>query len=528
MPPTPADSSPSEVARSRVTYLVPGSTAANESAAASGAGRDETVPRAFLALADLGTLAIAFSITGLLAPWVQWLLLPSGPLALPTWMSLPLAPEQFPPLRSVIWVLIATSPLTVFFMELLGGYRPLIDQSRTRLLMTTVLSPVMALAFLALALFAAKSTSSSRILVFTFGLVTVLGLLTYRSGLRLYKKRRLAAGAYAKNVLVVGRPSAVRWMVEHFQKNVPRTGYRLVGYMSVAPAQELDNTGLKLYGPVDDLGELLINSPVHEVIAVQSTGERDWLASVVEACDYFRMRLHIVPEALLVGNLRELRLFRSEPLRLPEVVLAPPHFDSDALFLKRLIDIVVSAALLVLFAPLFLLIAIGIKITTPRLGVFYPWRVIGLKGRPFTGYKFTTMIADAEGRRDELLARNEMTGPVFKIKNDPRMTRFGGFLRRYSLNELPQLWSVLKGDMSLVGPRPAFRHELDRYELWHKRKLCVRPGITCLWQIRGRNQISNFDDWVRLDLEYIDKWSLWLDFRILARTVWAVVAGTGS
>jgi len=127
-----------------------------------------------------------------------------------------------------------------------------------------------------------------------------------------------------------------------------------------------------------------------------------------------------------------------------------------------------------------------------------------------------------------LLGRNEMMGPVFKIKNDPRMTRLGRFLRKYSLNELPQLWSVLKGDMSLVGPRPAFRHELDRYEMWHKRKLCVRPGITCLWQIRGRNEISNFDDWVRLDLEYIDKWSLWLDFRILARTVWAVVAGTGS
>jgi lipopolysaccharide/colanic/teichoic acid biosynthesis glycosyltransferase len=215
-------------------------------------------------------------------------------------------------------------------------------------------------------------------------------------------------------------------------------------------------------------------------------------------------------------------------LRLPEVVLAPPHFETDALFFKRVIDIVISSTLLVVLAPLFLLIAIGIKITTPHLSVFYPWRVIGLKGRPFTGYKFTTMMADADGRRDDLLARNEMKGPVFKIKDDPRMTRFGRFLRKYSLNELPQLWSVLKGDMSLVGPRPAFRHELDRYELWHKRKLCVRPGITCLWQIRGRNDISNFDDWVRLDLEYIDQWSLWLDFRILARTVWAVVAGTGS
>jgi lipopolysaccharide/colanic/teichoic acid biosynthesis glycosyltransferase len=123
---------------------------------------------------------------------------------------------------------------------------------------------------------------------------------------------------------------------------------------------------------------------------------------------------------------------------------------------------------------------------------------------------------------------NEMSGPVFKIKHDPRITPLGRFLRKFSLNELPQLWSVLKGDMSLVGPRPAYPHELARYELWHKRKLCVQPGITCLWQIRGRNQISNFDEWVRMDFEYIDNWSLWLDCVILFRTVRAVITGTGS
>ena len=138
------------------------------------------------------------------------------------------------------------------------------------------------------------------------------------------------------------------------------------------------------------------------------------------------------------------------------------------------------------------------------------------------------MVADADGKRVDLLWKNEMRGPVFKLKEDPRVTSLGRVLRKYSLNELPQLWSVLRGDLSLVGPRPAFRHELDRYELWHKRKLCVKPGITCLWQVSGRNQISNFDDWVRLDLEYIDQWSLWLDIRILARTAWAVLAGTGS
>jgi lipopolysaccharide/colanic/teichoic acid biosynthesis glycosyltransferase len=189
---------------------------------------------------------------------------------------------------------------------------------------------------------------------------------------------------------------------------------------------------------------------------------------------------------------------------------------------------VVSGTLLVLLAPLFALIAIAIKVTSPGLPVFYRWQVVGFKGRRFTGYKFSTMVADADAQREGLTDRNEMQGPVFKIKDDPRVTPIGRYLRKFSLNELPQLWSVLKGDMSLVGPRPAFPHELERYELWHKRKLCVRPGMTCLWQVRGRNRISHFDDWVRMDLEYIDNWTLWLDIKILFRTVWAVVGGTGT
>jgi lipopolysaccharide/colanic/teichoic acid biosynthesis glycosyltransferase len=137
------------------------------------------------------------------------------------------------------------------------------------------------------------------------------------------------------------------------------------------------------------------------------------------------------------------------------------------------------------------------------------------------------MAVDADERKSELMAQNQMQGPVFKIRDDPRVTPLGRYLRMFSINELPQLWSVLKGDMSLVGPRPAFPHELERYELWHKRKLTVQPGITCLWQVRGRNRISRFDDWVRMDLEYIDNWSLWLDFKILVRTAVTVIRGSG-
>jgi exopolysaccharide biosynthesis polyprenyl glycosylphosphotransferase len=499
----------------------------------SGAGNDESIPRIFLALADIAALGVAFAATAVIAPWMQWLLLPSGPLSLslPAWMSLPAAPafDQFPPLASLAWVFVVTAPITVLFMDLFGGYRPLADQSRVRLLACATLSPLIALSLLTLAFFALKMWDSSRVFIFSFALLSAAMLGTYRSLLRSYKRRRLAAGMYAKNVLLIGGTSSARWLAQHFRDNVSSNRYRACGWLTTGAADQGNTIGLMLLGSVEGLSGLLINNPIHEVIAVQSSGERDWLRQVIEDCDYFRVRLRIVPEALLIGSLRDLKLmFRSDPLRLPEVVLAPPHVESDTLFLKRLIDIVVSAILLLLLAPLFLAVAVGIKLTTPHLPVFYPWRVIGLKGRPFTGFKFSTMQADAEARREELQARNEMRGPVFKVKDDPRVTRFGYFLRKYSINELPQLWSVLKGDMSLVGPRPAFRHELDRYQLWHKRKLCVKPGMTCLWQVSGRNRINDFDDWVKLDLEYIDNWSLWLDARILARTVWAVVSGSGS
>ncbi len=340
-------------------------------------------------------------------------------------------------------------------------------------------------------------------------------------------------------LLVVGQARAVELMIQHFRRHVAESQFRLEGWLSVpverahTPDRRRDDASrdiqLERLGRVEDLGELLVHRPGHEVIVVQSSADRDWLRQVMDSCEYFRIRLRIVPDALLLASARDPQLaFRDDPLRLPEVVVAPPHFDADALFVKRFVDIIVSAALLVLLAPLFLIIAAAIKITTPHLPVLYAWHVIGFSGRSFTGYKFTTMAADADERRQHLLDRNEMQGPAFKLKHDPRITPIGRVLRKYSLNELPQLWSVLKGDMSLVGPRPAFRGELERYELWHKRKLCVRPGVTCLWQVSGRNRISNFDEWVRLDLEYIERWSLWLDARILARTAWAVVSGSGS
>jgi lipopolysaccharide/colanic/teichoic acid biosynthesis glycosyltransferase len=193
---------------------------------------------------------------------------------------------------------------------------------------------------------------------------------------------------------------------------------------------------------------------------------------------------------------------------------------------KRGLDILGSGIGLIILFPLFLLVGILVKLTSSG-PVFYAWDVVGRCGRPFRGYKFRTMIANADELKAQLDTKNEMNGPVFKIKKDPRVTPFGRILRTFSIDELPQLWSVLKGNMSLVGPRPAGALEWENYEPWQRRKLSITPGMTCLWQVNGRNMISDFDEWVKLDLEYIDNWSLWLDFKILYRTVLVVLMGTG-
>ena len=487
-------------------------------------------------LADTLCLIAAFYVAYMAAPSVKAAALDQTS-RFSTWLSL-LSPEpggEYRAIREVVWVLPVMWAVTVLSLQAMGAYDPLHRQSRARILLSTFVAPFLGLGVIAMVLFALRTPSWSRLFIFLFTGLSAVTLCTYRSTIRWYRTRRAASGVYAKSVAFVGSPAAVNWLRVYFQTMTSTQEYRVIGWLSVTNSSGPSFSGgqpgesLPYLGSVDQLGDLLVHRPIHEVVAIQGTAASDWLLTLIDVCDYFRVTLRIVPEALLSGRPRDLHLtYHSDPLRLPEIVLHPRDFDSEALFVKRVIDIVGSVLALLVLAPLFAIVALLIKITTPGLPVFYRWRVVGYKGTPFTGYKFTTMVEDAEARRQELLPRNEMQGPVFKIKDDPRVTPIGRFLRRYSINELPQLWSVLKGDMSLVGPRPAFPHELVRYELWHKRKLCVRPGMTCLWQVRGRNRVSNFDDWVRMDLEYIDKWSLWLDVRILARTAWVVVAGTGS
>ena len=196
--------------------------------------------------------------------------------------------------------------------------------------------------------------------------------------------------------------------------------------------------------------------------------------------------------------------------------------------IKQVLDIVGALILLIILSPFFVFAAVAIKLTSPG-PIFFKQKRSGLNGQPFTMYKFRSMVTNAAQRQHEILSMNEMTGPVFKVTNDPRITPIGHFLRKSSIDEFPQLINVLRFEMSLVGPRPLPVEEVRRFDdLAHRRRLSVKPGLTCLWQVKGRNNVTNFKDWVRLDLEYIDNWSLWLDFKILWWTIPVVLLAKGA
>ena len=217
----------------------------------------------------------------------------------------------------------------------------------------------------------------------------------------------------------------------------------------------------------------------------------------------------------------------TEPLFRADSMRSPLWRSPLRVAAKRFVDVICSGLLLILLFPLLFLLGLMVKVTSEG-PIFYRWRVAGKDGHPFVGYKFRSMVANADQLKSQLLSHNEMTGPVFKLTRDPRITRLGAWMRRYSLDELPQFYSVLIGDMSLVGPRPPLITEFERFSAFQRQKLSVKPGITCLWQVSGRNQVHDLNEWVRLDLKYISEWSLALDARILLLTAREVFRGSGK
>jgi exopolysaccharide biosynthesis polyprenyl glycosylphosphotransferase len=284
--------------------------------------------------------------------------------------------------------------------------------------------------------------------------------------------------------------------------------------------------GLKLVGVFarDEVRSLLEGGSIDELILVADRESLDEFTDIFLLCEELgvtaRVVLNFFPHSIARMQLHEFDGF-------PLLSFSTTPTNEAVMFVRRILDVVLSGAILVVFGPLVMLPAsILIKLTS-RGPVLFRQTRCGLNGRQFVMYKFRSMIDNAEQLRVELEALNEMDGPVFKSSRDPRITAIGKLIRRFSIDELPQLLNVLRGDMSLVGPRPPLPEEVARYERWQRRRLSMKPGMTCLWQISGRNEVS-FDDWMKLDLTYIDNWSLLLDLKILLKTVPVVLLGRGA
>jgi len=335
-------------------------------------------------------------------------------------------------------------------------------------------------------------------------------------------RRLRRAGRNTRNVLIAGSGPRALYIEEIIRRN-PAWGLQVIGFVDDGVHEGTESADPARVFPIASVPDLLADQVIDEFVVACPRSKLEEMVAVVDQATAAGVPTTLLSD--LFGDLLPapaIRRFGS----LPALTFAPVHHDAAAIALKRAFDVVGSAFLLALSSPLVAAAALAIRLTDPG-PVFFRQVRCTLNGRLFTMPKLRTMRVGAEEMHGELTHENEMDGPVFKMRHDPRITPVGRFLRKFSLDELPQLWSVLKGDMSLVGPRPAIPHEVAAYKTFERRRLSMRPGITCLWQVSGRNRIG-FDDWVRLDLEYIDTWSLGSDFRILLRTVPAVLSGEGA
>jgi exopolysaccharide biosynthesis polyprenyl glycosylphosphotransferase len=367
----------------------------------------------------------------------------------------------------------------------------------------------------------------SRFWVMLFAVFSCLLLLSEKLAIRLTSRYVRASGFNYRTVLIVGTGPTALAIADSIQGH-RFWGFRIIGFLSNGggnghPPGEPWGSRYPILGEVEDIHRIVESNVVDDVIFAVHRRDLDRLEdlflSLQEQGIRTRFALDLFPHTRARVQLEELD-------GMPLLSFATTPTSQIQLMGKRLIDVALAALLLVLALPIVGIISLTIKLTSGGNVLFRQTRC-GLNGRFFTLYKFRTMVEDAEELRGDLLHLNEMNGPVFKLRSDPRVTLFGRFLRRYSLDELPQLWNVLRGDMSLVGPRPPIPEEVARYQRWQRRRLAMKPGLTCLWQVSGRNELD-FDRWMQLDLEYIDSWSPMLDLKILLKTIPAVLSGKGA
>ena len=419
--------------------------------------------------------------------------------------------HELEPLEAYLWLLPPVVVLGPLMLGSQGFYEAQGSAQRLRALFVVLRSCTFTVIGLILFLFILREQLARSVIIFVGAIGGLLVYARYELAVWL-EARNLGAGQLRRRALWVGRAAENRQLREALTRAESAT---------LEDAGDFDPA----LGSSEDFVRRLHDEAINVVILNLAGVDREHASAVLRAC---------AREGVEV-------LVRQGWSGVPWPRVTVDQFGGEAVFYyraqsaslnallaKRVFDLVLAALLLVLLSPLLLLIALAIRLTSPGAALFRQERA-GINGRPFRMLKFRSMRPGAEDEQAALADRNEMRGPVFKVTNDPRVTPLGRFLRRHSLDELPQLWNVLRGEMSLVGPRPLPVAEVRRFDNdTHRRRLSVKPGLTCLWQISGRNDIADFTDWVRLDLAYIDQWSLWLDCKILLATIPVALFGRGG
>ena len=441
----------------------------------------------------------------------------AGLFALALWLAhslrayVPNEGYDIEPFRQFLWLYLIIVPGAPLVLELQGFYkRPLFcPRSVTAWLLFKGCVIVTVLVILVMFLF---YIHLARGVIISFGAISFWLIFLTEEILQRGYKSRFGQLQLKKRVIIVGTAEDTRRLCAELSGKAD-DGFEVVG--------ELDLN----QSTIEQLVALLHQSSANGVILHAKHTFFGQIEKAIQACELEGV------EAWLIAGFFQTQISRTtfdDFYGRPVLVFRSAPEASWQGIAKQLIDWIGAFVLLLLCSPLLLLVSMRVRRSSPGPAFFRQQRA-GLNGRPFTMLKFRSMVSDAEQRKDELAALNEMSGPVFKVTNDPRVTPIGRFLRKWSIDELPQLFNVLRGEMSLVGPRPLPVDEVNRFDDHaHRRRLSVKPGLTCLWQINGRNEVKDFKEWVRLDLEYIDNWSLWLDLKILFRTIPAVLVGRGA
>jgi len=438
-----------------------------------------------------------------------------------------ITPQPLYPDSNYLWIIPYAVALWMVVGVVTGSYREIQEENLLRTFWDPIKAAFLGTALLFATIFAFKLIYISRLLLALYATILLLAMIAIRLAARsLGDPLRRTFGGY-REFLLVGDAPAVSQVAKAIEANENR-GMRIFGFARIGPAAQHSPpvTELRHDYPVyslDQFPELVRRHVIDEVVFAAAKGDMEKIEDAFLLCEEegvkTRVLLNFFPHMVS-------RVYLDRLEEMPLLTFTTTPENEYLLLLKRLLDFTMALVLLIILSPLLLLLALLIRLTSAG-PVLYRQVRCGLGGRKFTVYKFRSMHADADLRREELAALNELDGPVFKIQNDPRCTTIGRFMRKFSLDEIPQLVNILKGDMSFVGPRPPLPEEVNKYAGWQRRRLRMQPGLTCLWALEGRNKL-NFRRWMELDMEYIDNWSPTLDLKIILKTIPVVLLGRGA